>query len=231
MLNRSKTILLSLVLAGSNAWAKDDPQLVLDNVQLNLSAQEWVETQSAKVTVAVNAVLGRNDLVKLRQNIMSNLNKISSAKWHITQFDRSQDNSGLEKLYATASARINQSDLTDLYANAKSVSKPGASYKVLSVQFKPSLQEIEKTKHKLRQNLYAQVMQELKLINQQSPQQSYSIHSIRFVDALPVSNNYQPRAKQTMMLAAESASPSVAVSNRLTMSAVVDLASNRQDKD
>ena len=78
----------------------------MDKVLFQISARQWVSTQSALLTVNINATLNNADLVKARADIMNNLNTIATGEWQLTQFDRSQDSSGLEKLYVAAQARI-----------------------------------------------------------------------------------------------------------------------------
>ena len=118
--------------AASAMEASTQPELILDTVVFQVAAKQWVGTQTALLTVSINATLTNADLIKARKDIMDKLVKIAPGEWHLTQFDRSQDNSGLEKLYVQAEARIPQSSLTSVYQNAKSVSLPGASYNIAS---------------------------------------------------------------------------------------------------
>ncbi len=124
-----------------------------------------VSTQTALVTVNINATLSNSDLVKARADIMDKLAKISAGDWHLTQFDRSQDSSGLEKLYVQAQARVAQANLTTNYQNAKSVSKPGASYEIGTIEFKPSLDEVQQVRAQLRERIYQQARDELARLN------------------------------------------------------------------
>ena len=84
-----------------------------------VSSKQWVTTQTAILNVNINVTLNNADLVKARADIMDSLNKIAKGDWHLIEFDRSQDSSGLEKLYVQAQARVDQASLTDIYQNAK----------------------------------------------------------------------------------------------------------------
>ncbi|WP_407927334.1 hypothetical protein [Legionella hackeliae] len=207
------------------------PKPVLDKVMFQMSARQWVTTQTALLTVNVNATLSNADLVKTRADIMSMLGKIASGDWHITQFDRSQDSSGLEKLFVAAEARVPQASLTNIYQNAKDVSKPGATYTINGIEFKPSMEEIQQVKVQLRERLYKLVNDEIGRLNKVYTTQHYSLNSLMFVegDVAPV----QPqayRAKNTMMMAEmASSAPALTVSNELTMNAIIELASNREE--
>lgn len=217
----------------SQALPPPPPSLVLDKVVFQTSAKQWVSTQSALLNVAINVTLNNADLVKARADIMGSLNKIAQGDWHLLEFDRSQDSSGLEKLTVQAQARVNQSALTSIYQNAKSVSKPGAQYTISGVDFKPSLDEMQTVRAAIRKQLYQQVSDELERINKAYPNQNYSVSSIVFVDGdnpqPPVP--FQAKLMNTMAVAGAAPAAPLAVSNELTLTALVEAASNRKQGD
>ncbi len=206
------------------------PERSLDRVDFQLSAKQWVSTQTALLTVSLNATLTNADLVKARTDIMAKLANIAPGEWHLTQFDRSQDGSGLEKLAVQAQARVAQNALTLVYQKAKSVSKPGENYQISAIEFKPSLEETEQVRTQLREKLYQQVQDELTRINKLYEGQRYSVNNLVFVegdDLSQVKPLYQTRSMVNTMVASV-ASPALTVSNELMMSVLVQVASNRQ---
>ena len=223
--------ILAVLLINSLSYATDTPQaLVLDTVVFDVAAKQWVSTQTALLTVNINATLSNADLVKARADIMERLVKIAAGEWHLLQFDRSQDSSGLEKLYVRAEARVPQISLTNIYQNAKSVSKPGASYEIGVVEFKPSLDEVQQIRIQLRERLYQQARDEIARLNKVYPGQNYSLYNLIFgegdVMPMPQTKGYQPREMINAM-ALPAAAANLAVSNELTMTATVQVASNR----
>jgi len=224
--------MLVFMVVNSLAVAGDifPPPLVLDKVVFQISAKQWVTTQKAILSVNINVTLNNADLVKARADIMNSLNKIAGGEWHLVEFDRSQDSSGLEKLYVMAQVRIEQSALTDIYQNAKSVSVPGAKYEVSNVEFKPGLEEIQAVRAKIREQLYQQVNEEIVRMNKAYPTQSYSVSNLVFVEgeAHPVQAPRAYQAKEMNMVMGAAASPPLAVSNELVMTAMVEAASNRK---
>lgn len=204
-------------------------KLALDDVNFQLMAREWVSTQSAVVQVNINATLSNTDMVKSRDEIVANLAKIAAGEWHITQFDRTQDSSGLEKLNVLAEARILQTNLANIYTNSKSVSRPGANFSVVSVEFKPSLEELQLAKNKLRERLYQQVQDEVGRLNKVYTEQHYSVHHLFFIEGdLPMPLEYARKASANIMLAATSPAAPLVLSNELKLSVMVTLSSNRQ---
>lgn len=199
----------------------------LDTVDFQVSTKQWVTTQTALLTVNLNATLGNADLVQARADILDKLSKIATGEWHLTQFDRSQDSSGLEKLSVQAQARVPQSGLTQVYEHAKSVSKPGANYSVGSIEFTPSLEEMQQVRTTLRERLYSQARDELVRINKVYTGQQYTLNQLVFVEGS------EPPAEPKMLgmmnaMAVRSAAPALTVSQELTMTALVQVASNRQ---
>ncbi|MBI2785612.1 MAG: hypothetical protein HYX60_04600 [Legionella longbeachae] len=224
--------MLALITVTPISFAADPlplPQLVLDKIDFQVSAKQWVTTQSALLGVSINVTLSSADLVKARADVMDRLNQIAKGDWHLVEFDRSQDSSGLEKLRVQAQARVNQSTLTDIYKNAKAVSLPGAQYEISNVDFKPSFDETQAVYSQVRQRLYQQVNDELARINKAYPAQNYSVSNIVFVEGNnPVQQrNYQAKEMNTVY-AATAPSPVLEVSNELILTAIVEVASNRK---
>lgn len=210
------------------SWADDVPKLVLDKVLFQTSAKQWVTTQTALLNVSVNVSLNNADLVKARADLMTRLNKIASGEWHLLQFDRSQDSSGLEKLYVQAQARVNQSALTDVYQHAKSVSVPGANYEITGIEFKPSTEETQAIRAKVREQLYQKVNEEMARINKAYPEQHYTVNNLVFLEGDNFSNQPRPyQAKEITAMASASPSP-LTVSNELILTAFVEAGSNRK---
>ncbi|KTC66147.1 Uncharacterised protein (plasmid) [Legionella adelaidensis] len=216
----------------STAYAIDfPPQAPLDTIGFQISAKQWVTTRSALLTITINATLNNADLVKARGEIMDKLNGIAKGDWHLVQFDRSQDTSGLEKLYVQAQARLDQGALTDIYQQAKNVSKPGATYEIASIDFKPSLEEMQQVRAQLREKLYQQVQEEINKMNKVYTSQNYSLNNLIFVDGngpvTPQPKTYQAREMVNTMALAADAAPPLAVSNEMTLTAIAQAASNR----
>lgn len=203
------------------------PPLVLDKIAFQISAKQWVSTQTALLGVSINVTLNNADLVKARSEVMDSLNKVAKGEWHLINFERSQDTSGLEKLFVQAQVRVDQAALTDIYQNAKSVSKPGAQYTISSVEFKPSLEEVQAVRTQIRNQLYQQVSDEVARMNKAYPMQNYSVSNLMFLDGQPPQPpaGYQAKTMNTMDMA-EAAAP-LAVSNELVLTAFVEAASNR----
>ena len=90
---------VALMVLSPFAFSEDTtPPLVLDKIVFQTQAKQWVSTKTVLLSVSISVTLSNADLVKARSEIMSSLNQIAEGDWHLIQFDRSQDSSGLEKL-------------------------------------------------------------------------------------------------------------------------------------
>lgn len=223
--------LISLIALPTYARYKPLP---IDKVSFVVNAEQWVKTDTAKLVVTINATLTKKSLVEMRQQIMKNLNTIAKGDWHITQFSRSQDNSGLERLYVQAENRVNQSVLPAVNQKAKSISQPGTKYQVSDIDFKPSDQDIEAVKAQVRQDLYSKIDKEAQALNNQFNKQKYSLYNVQISvpgAAYPQAREVQRMAKANIAFAAAQYSSNISVSNKVKLIAYVTLASNRDLKD
>lgn len=223
-------ITASMLILSSPIMAKSQPKShnVLDQVILQVYEEQWVKTNQAKVNILVNATLEKDALAKARQEIRSNLQRIAKGDWHITQFMRSQDSSGLETVEVRAEARLDESALSNLHQAAKAMSKPGASYQVESIDFTPSAVELADARSKLRTAIYQKINDEIAQLNTVYTTQQYQVHKINFIEGyLQHAGKARGGAMDSSMYALPIA-PAVTVSNKLSKTALVVLASNRK---
>lgn len=204
------------------AWSDTNIEALLNNVTLRLTSEQWVTTKTALVTVGINVSVSDNDLSKAQGRIMDKLNQLAKADWHILSFDRSQDQSGLEKVQASAQARLSSNELAGLRDKAKNISKPGETFTLDNVQFTPTEDEVRSANTVLRNNIYQQAKLELDQLNKLYPDQKYYIHQINFVSE--VTPMPMAQGKYAAMNAAVTSAP-LDVGDKLRLSALVVLSS------
>lgn len=193
-----------------------------------LSAEKWVATQTANVSVGVNATIKSSSLTELHESLIKNLNKIAPASWHITQFEPTTDTSGLTKVSVKAEARVNSKYLNSLNNQTKQLSHPGVNYQINSISFTPSEKELANARMLLRQNIYSMVQTELEHINTLYPKSNYHVYSINF---LPELNTNQPMPRG-MLLTAVNSNTNTSIGNQIHVRAIVSLqpTENHTDK-
>lgn len=195
----------------------------LSRVIYRVKEEQWAVTNSAQVTVNINANLSTAGLSKARQEIMTKLNKIAAGSWHITAFKRTKDSSGLERVSVSAQTRVPENALANLRTKAASASRPGESYTIKDIDFSPTLAQFQAVKAQLRHKIYQDINAEIKRLNRIYPNQGYSVKSINF---LP-SAKYNPWRRQIRSMAmnayVRTKTPNLAVSDKVQLSALVVL--------
>jgi hypothetical protein len=198
---RSLILTAAFVLTAPLAIAQTAPILAYppqnDTVSLSLVTEDWVQTQTARTELAVDASLPGSDAGKVRGDVLAAVKSLAQgADWRFTVFDRNQDPSGLEHWHAVIEARLPETQLGGLSDRAKQASKPGLQIKVQNVDFSPTLAEIEVTKAKLRTDMYKKVNEALAQLNQSEPDRKYRIMRIDFNGPNMIQS--MPRMMKTM---------------------------------
>lgn len=200
----------------------------LDTISMTVSEEQWVKTNTAKLSVSINASLNNKNIASFREKLMSNLTVIAKGEWHMSEFRRSQDSSGLQKLYAKASVRLKQNMLTNVYEKAKTVSKAGLQFRVDNIDFTPSLKEMNSARMQLREKIYHKMTAEIKQLNQIYPNQSFSLHRVVFSEN-PSIDTMNNAAGPILLARSAKMAPSSETSYQLTLHALVVIAANRQN--
>jgi hypothetical protein len=155
-------------------------------IHYKIQMEDWATTKTAHVLVDFFGTMPTENLMKLQTNVVDQLKKLSaSVPWHVVAFNRQENRSGLEGVVITAEARLPSADLPSLRTIAKSMSKPGATFKIRSISFTPSLADIQKTRSILRNKLYQRVQTELSEFNRlgKEAHQHYQINKLDIYDA------------------------------------------------
>jgi hypothetical protein len=175
----------------------------MDQVVLDLTAEDWVGTDTARVSIVADAAASgqgsdsggqRDDLLKSVGALVPN------ADWRIVQFDRSTDQAGLERRRAVIEARLPESALGGLADKAKQASRPGLQLRIGAIEFTPTLAETETVRARLRAEIYGKAAAELKSLEQNFPDRSFRMGNIDFADA-PVQSFVRKTREAAMPMA------------------------------
>jgi len=206
-----------------------------DEIAFNLSAEEWVTTKTARVVLNVQAAVSVTNAGSMRADMVKAVNETAKTDWRMTTFDRAQDQTGLDRWNVSFEARLTESDLNGLTDKAKKASKAGMQITVGSMDFTPSLEEMESARAALRERLLKEAGSQLTVLNAALPGRSYRISSITFDADAPHPTFRRGMKKASMermgamgmtMAAAPAASDDVAtsISQKLVVNAHVSYA-------
>lgn len=221
-------VLLAVAVAAP-AVADGRHQRPSDRVVLTLTAEEWVETETAQVRVAVDSAMSEDEAALARSRVMETLARLAAdVDWHVTGFNRSRDATGLERWHLEAEARVPEPGLDGLYGRAKEASRPGEQVTVLAIDFTPTLADREKVIAGLRSEIYAQAKAELGRLNAVYPDRDYRV---KMIDFTGVEHPPRPYRREAMMMeapaaemAATAAPAPIGVAQRVQLRATVVLA-------
>jgi hypothetical protein len=197
----------------------------LDTITYQVVQEGWTNSQSAEVTVAIDANLDQAKLDRIQQDIQTKLQQVAlNADWRITVFQRDKSNSGLEQVHAEASARLPLAGLSSIRAAAKKVSIQGETFTVQNIDYSPSTAEVEAVHADLRNSIYSQVKPELARLNKLYPDKAYYLHQIDFNTVLSAPSPRMMLATAHPQAEGDSAND-LPVSQRIVETATVVLAS------
>jgi predicted secreted protein len=206
-------ILFSTLFLPSLAHSYEQPRPE-DIVSFSISTEGWVTTQSARVTMGVEAAVSAATAGTTRANMTKAVNDIVKADWRLVSFNREQDSTGLERWSATYEARIPENQLGGLGDKAKQTSKAGMQINVVDIDFSPTLEETQATISQLRVQIYKQVNDQLSALNNSIQGRNYRISNISFnnVGAYPSQPRaYMNKMRHTAQDMAVSSTPEIAV--------------------
>ena len=219
-------LILALTL---NFAAKAEEYKPDDSVVFNLSAESWVTTKTARVTLSVEAAVSSNTAGTMRADMTKAVNDMVKADWRLTSFNRSEDTTGLERWSAQYEARVPENELNGLNDKAKKSSKAGMQIIVTDVNFTPTLEENQAAENALRTQIYKLANEQLAALNGAIAGRNYRIAKIDFVGGMqgggrpPMMRTMSAKFAETNELAQDSM-PAMERSEKLVLTARVVLA-------
>jgi hypothetical protein len=184
------------------AWAQE-PTKPDDTVSFDLSAEDWVTTKTAHVALDVEAAVTAANAGSMRADMAKAVNDAAKADWRVTGFNRSQDQTGMERWSVTFDARLPESALNGLSDAVKKASKAGMQMTVGDIDFSPTLDETESARATLRTHILKDAGEQLTTLNTALPGRSYRIAQITFEpEAFTPFRQIHPRPMMAMASAA-----------------------------
>ncbi len=180
---RASAVLLATLFLAAPALA-DEPRPD-DTVSFDLSAEEWVTTKTARVTLDVEAAVNAANAGTMRNEMTKAVNDAAKADWRLISFNRTQDQTGMERWSVSFEARVPESALNGLADAAKKTSKAGMQIKVGNIDFQPSREEMETARAALRIKIYKQAGEQLSALNAALPGRTYRLAQVVFESDVP----------------------------------------------
>ncbi|NNM59909.1 MAG: hypothetical protein HKM04_08860 [Legionellales bacterium] len=199
----------------------------LNRIHYQASVEQWVTTSTALVTIGIDASQNQKGMDTLQEQVDDSLATLTkNVTWQMTDYERTEDASGLEQIHMEEQARLNTNQLIDMRSKTYNLSKPGIKYSIINIEFTPSLAELQAAQDSLRAELYTKIKQELDLVDKTYAQDFY-IHNITFTQGnapmpVPMAQN---GGNYKMLAVAGAVQPQATMSQKVVMTADVILAS------
>jgi uncharacterized protein YggE len=173
-------VLAILSLLSFAAQAQEVPRPQDDRITFDLSAEDWVTTKTAHVIITVEAAVSGNNAGSMRADMAKAVNDLAKSDWRLTSFNRSQDQTGLERWSANFETRLPENQLNGLGDTAKKASKAGMQLTVNDIDFSPTIAEMEAARAAVRTQIYKDANDQLAALNAAMPGRTYRISWINF---------------------------------------------------
>ncbi len=151
-----------------------------DTVIIDLAAEDWVTTKTARVMVNVEASVSSSTAGTTRAAMTKALDDMIKTEWRLISFNRNQDSTGMEHWSAMYEARVPEGQLSGINEQAKKVSKPGMQLSVSNIDFSPTLDETQAALGLLRTKIYKMANEQLAALNATLTGRGYRIAMINF---------------------------------------------------
>jgi uncharacterized protein YggE len=197
-------------------------------INMTLEAERWVKTTTAQVDVNVNASLAADQLKGLQTKLVSSLKRLIPEDWQVVGFNQSQAASGLSNISAQLTSRLTQEQIAKLSKDLGKLQSDGINYTLGTVDFSPSLTDLQQARQQLRSQLYKEAKQALARANQQLTPLKFSIKAIRFSDSAQPAP--APRPMMFSRAAETAGADNPGVSRKLKLYANLVLASESAKK-
>ena len=154
-----------------------------DTVVFDVAAEDWVTTKTARVIVSVEAAVNAGNAGSARADMMKAVGDLAKAEWRLTSFNRSMDQTGLERWSAAFEARLAEGDLNGLSDRAKKLGKAGLQLSIAAMDFQPTLDERENARSLLRTKIYRLANEQLASLNATLAGRNFRIANLVFTGA------------------------------------------------
>ena len=152
----------------------------MDNISLSFTVEDWINSNTAEVTMTVSASTEGRDGLDLRTEIKEALETLVDTEWRFTDIDRSTGRSGLEEWNVTAQARVEEKDLNNLPSRAKDLGRKGLQYRVGNVDFTPTKIQFEGLYRDLRSKINRLIEAEIKTLQTELPGRKWRVSAITY---------------------------------------------------
>ncbi len=152
----------------------------MDDINLSFTVEDWINSNTAEVTMTVNASTEGQDGLDLRTEIKEALETLVDTEWRFIDISRNTGRSGLEEWNVMAQARVEEKDLNNLPSRAKELGRKGLQYRVGNVDFTPTKEQFEDLYRDLRSKINGLISEELSTLNTELSGRKWRVGGVNY---------------------------------------------------
>ncbi len=167
-----------------------------DEVNFELSVEDWVETRTATVRLAADLAVESGRFDAARQDLVATLRGLDAgAEWRVVDFSKLGDDAGFERWSVVAEARVPEAVVGGLASKLREATRPGRALKIDAIDYTPTRAEREAVIERLRGEIYGRVGREIAALNAAFPDRRFRV---RVIDLSP---GFRPEQRAMPMVA------------------------------
>lgn len=207
-------------------------EIIQDSAEVSFTIEEAIVSDTVKVTISANLAGKAEDTTDVRTQITTALKGVLDVEWAFTKLDRREDSSGLERVSATATARIPEGQVAGLASKARAASVAGLKLTVGSVDYSPAASKVEEVIKGLRRKLYALAQEEANILQETAGQDAsgkWRVNSVSFApqaynSPFNVARSYSGNVTASLEAAGGGAPEGLDLTQKVSLTAQVTLA-------
>lgn len=141
-------------------------EIIQDHVNVTFAVEEAIVSDTVKVTIQATLAVKAEDAVDVRGQITAALKNVIDADWAFVALDRREDEAGLERVSATATARIPEAQVAGLTAKCQAASVAGLKLSAGYVDYSPARNAVDQAITNLRRKIYALAQEEAEALQE-----------------------------------------------------------------
>ncbi len=155
-------------------------EIPMDTINLNFTVEEWLNSETAEVTINVDASLDAEGH-ELKQKVSDALAELNdSVTWRYSRVNRSRDRTGRETWQIGAQARMTDDALDDLSGKCRKLGEPGLQFRVGSVDYTPTAEAVETLNRSLREKVNELIENELVRLKAELINRTWRVSTIQY---------------------------------------------------
>lgn len=141
------------------------PSIPWDSVKVEYSLEDTIDSASVRVFVRAMLLVDSAGSETSDEMFRSALRAVLDENWSISQVERTEDPTGLERVVKVATVRIDQKQSAGLITELRRANRSGLKLELMRMMHRPPATDVAAAMKELRQKAYNRANEEADLLN------------------------------------------------------------------